>query len=115
MVDRRHLFVCIHLGTSGRPGCGIRGGVELLNAVRNQGDGLQRWRLSSSGCLGGCSDGPNAVSYPDGVWLQQLAIEDAAGLAQHLTTGKLSPALTAKQRDPDDPDDLSDSNAPANS
>ncbi|MBP9085536.1 MAG: (2Fe-2S) ferredoxin domain-containing protein [Kofleriaceae bacterium] len=109
MVDRRHLFVCIHLGTSGRPGCGIRGGVELLNAVRNQGDGQQQWRLSSSGCLGGCSDGPNAVSYPDGVWLQQLAIEDAADLAQHLTTGTLPSTLAAKQRDPDAPAD------PANS
>jgi (2Fe-2S) ferredoxin len=114
MVDRRHLFVCIHLGTSGRPGCGIRGGVELLHAVRNQGDGQQRWRLSSSGCLGGCSDGPNAVSYPDGVWLQQLVVDDAAGLAQHLATGTLNPTLTAKQRDPDEPSESSPSD-PSNS
>ena len=105
MVDRRHLFVCIHLGTSGRPGCGIRGVVELLNAVRIQGDGQQRWRLSSSGCLGGCSDGPNAVSYPDAVWLQQLTVDDAAGLAHHLQTGTLNEALTTKQRDPDEPTD----------
>jgi (2Fe-2S) ferredoxin len=100
MSARRHLFVCIHLGTSGRPGCGVRGGVEILNAVREQGDGTQRWRLSSSGCLGGCSDGPNAVSYPDGVWLTELATADAPALAHHLETGDLTATLQAKRTEP---------------
>ena len=101
MSAPRHLFVCIHLGTSGRPGCGVRGGVELLNAVREQGDGSQRWRLSSSGCLGGCSDGPNAVSYPDAVWLSELALSDAPALVHHLQTGELSESLQAKRNNPE--------------
>ncbi|MBX3158740.1 MAG: (2Fe-2S) ferredoxin domain-containing protein [Deltaproteobacteria bacterium] len=85
---KRHLFVCTNRGASGKPACGARGSSELLAAVQTE---LVRRgsdaRATSSGCLGPCFDGPNAVVYPDGVWYGGLEPADAAGLADHLTGG----------------------------
>jgi (2Fe-2S) ferredoxin len=49
--------------------------------------------ITHCGCLGPCFDGPNAVVYPDGVWYAGLEPDDAAGLADHLASGRV---LTAK-------------------
>jgi (2Fe-2S) ferredoxin len=46
-------------------------------------------RATSSGCLGPCFDGPNAVVYPDGVWYGGLERGDAVRLAQHLIDGSI--------------------------
>lgn len=61
--------------------------LELL--ARGGGDAL----VTNCGCLGPCFDGPNAVVYPDGVWYAGLEPDDAAGLADHLTSGRV---VTAK-------------------
>ena len=45
--------------------------------------------VTNCGCLGPCFDGPNAVVYPDGVWYAGLEPDDAAGLAEHLTAGRV--------------------------
>jgi len=53
--------------------------------------------VTPCGCLGPCFDGPNAVVYPDGVWYGQLAVDDAAGLVDHLIGGKvLTPRITER-------------------
>jgi (2Fe-2S) ferredoxin len=98
MSAPRHLFVCIHLGTSGRPGCGVRGGVELLHTIRLAKQPTEL-RITSSGCLGGCSDGPNAVIYPDGSWYNQLNIDDVPALLEQLNTGAIAPSLAAKHHE----------------
>jgi len=43
--------------------------------------------VTPCGCLGPCFDGPNAVVYPDDVWYGNLAVDDAAGLVDHLIDG----------------------------
>ncbi len=107
MSAGRHLFVCVHRrGGGGKPACGERGGVEILAGVeqalaRSPGHGA---RVTATGCLGPCFDGPNAVVYPDGVWYAGLATDDTAALAAHASGGA---ALAAKAvgtpgADPDD-------------
>ena len=63
--------------------------MQLALLEHSAGDAL----VTNCGCLGPCFDGPNAVVYPDGVWYAGLGPDDAAGLAEHLTTGRV---LTAK-------------------
>jgi len=63
--------------------------VQLALLERGAGDTL----ITNCGCLGPCFDGPNAVVYPDGVWYAGLEPDDAAGLADHLVSGRV---LTAK-------------------
>ena len=90
-VAARHLFVCTNSRSSGKPACGPRGGDALVAAVqlalleRGAGDAL----VTNCGCLGPCFDGPNAVVYPDGVWYAGLEPDDAAGLADHLASGRV--------------------------
>jgi (2Fe-2S) ferredoxin len=85
----RQLRICIATGTSGRPGCGVRGGRELLSAVCSQRTDRMTWRVSGVECLGGCSDGPNAVIEPDQIWYEELNAADAQGLIAHCENGQL--------------------------
>jgi len=86
---RRHLFVCTNPRSSGKPACGEHG-ARLVAAVQNlliaRGT-PEAARVTACGCLGPCFDGPNAVVYPEGIWYGRLALDDAAGLADHLDTG----------------------------
>jgi (2Fe-2S) ferredoxin len=94
-VTGRHLFICTNSRSSGKPACGTGGGDALVAAVQRE--LLARDALgvliTTSGCLGPCFDGPNAVVYPDGVWYAGLGPDDAAGIADHLVAGRV---LTAK-------------------
>jgi (2Fe-2S) ferredoxin len=59
--------------------------VHLALLEHRAGDAL----VTNCGCLGPCFDGPNAVVYPDGVWYAGLEPGDAAGLADHLASGRV--------------------------
>jgi (2Fe-2S) ferredoxin len=59
--------------------------------------GASRVLITNCGCLGPCFDGPNAVVYPDGVWYAGLVPDDAAGLADHLATGRVLAAKLSQR------------------
>lgn len=92
---RRHLFVCGNARGSGKPTCGPRGGDALAAAVQQRLIGRDAL-VTPCGCLGPCFDGPNAVVYPDGVWLAGLEEHDADALAAFVAGGELG-ALAAKR------------------
>lgn len=92
---RRHLFVCGNARGSGKPTCGPRGGEALAAAVQRRLIGSAAL-VTLCGCLGPCFDGPNAVIYPDGVWLAELTEGDADALAGFVAGGELG-GLAAKQ------------------
>jgi len=89
-VADRHLFVCVNDRASGKPCCGPRGGDALVAAVQREllARGALDALITPCGCLGPCFDGPNAVIYPDGTWYAGLDADDAAGLAEHLVSGR---------------------------
>lgn len=91
VTDRipRHLFVCTHERSSGKPACGRRGGDAIVAAVQREllARGALDAFVTRCGCLGPCFDGPNAVLYPDATWYGELAIDDAQGLVDHLLQG----------------------------
>ena len=87
------MFVCIQSRPpGGRPACGVRGGVELLAALREQVAGRpDSWDVAVTGCecLGPCFEGPNAVVYPEAIWYSGVRPEDAAAIAEeHLAGGR---------------------------
>jgi (2Fe-2S) ferredoxin len=106
MPPRTHLFVCTNRRPDGgRPACGDRGGVELLAAVTaavlQRGAGA-RIAVTSSGCLGPCFDGPNAVDYPVGRWWSGLDASHSDELAAVLGGDDCTPALADRLRNDDD-------------
>lgn len=73
----KYLFVCENEKEGAC--CGKRGGVairEMLKArVKEQGlaDSI---RVSRSGCLDVCIDGPNVLLMPDNVWFKGVEAKD---------------------------------------
>jgi (2Fe-2S) ferredoxin len=116
---RRHVFVCVQARPlGGRPACGVRGGAELLAALREAVAGRPHlWDVAVTGCecLGPCFDGPNAVVYPEGVWYAGAGSDDAAAICdEHLADGRPVARLLHPSGDADcDEGDTGDDGPPA--
>lgn len=87
---KRTLFVCTHAREGGeRASCAAagRGGFALFEALKAEvkARGLKgAVRVSRSGCLDLCEQGPNAFLYPEGTWYNHLTAADAPRLAERL-------------------------------
>lgn len=90
---KRTLFVCTHSREgSDRPSCAAPGrqGLELLEALKAEVKerGLKgKVRVSRSGCLDLCEQGPNAFLFPEAKWFNGLSAADAPRLADALAEG----------------------------
>ena len=79
------IFVCTNV-REGDAICCSRGGSELIR------DALKRYvkenglngkvRVSQSGCMDLCSQGPNLMIFPDGVWYKDVRLEDVPAIIQ---------------------------------
>ena len=71
---QKHLFFCTNLKDGDRKCCGRScDTLELAHYAKNQLKDLgiygpSQTRVSTTGCLGRCSVGPNLLIYPDNVW-----------------------------------------------
>ena len=54
---------------------GLKIREKLKKAVKDQGLS-DRVRVSRSGCLDVCAEGPNVLMMPDNVWFKQVTEED---------------------------------------
>jgi len=73
----KYIFVCENERTDGA--CCMPAGVkireELKKAVKER--GLERTiRVSRTGCLDVCSEGPNVLLMPDNVWFKRVSKND---------------------------------------
>jgi (2Fe-2S) ferredoxin len=82
-----HLFVCIKSRGGERKSCGDGDNATLkavLKAeIRNRG-WKELVRISESGCLGLCGDGPNIMIHPQQIWLSAVTLADIPGILQTL-------------------------------
>ncbi|GAA0267670.1 CbiX/SirB N-terminal domain-containing protein [Halobacterium noricense] len=69
----KHVAVCTNqtCAADGAPAV-----LERLRQAARDADGGSV-RVTRSSCLGQCGDGPNVAVYPDGVWYQRVAPDDA--------------------------------------
>jgi (2Fe-2S) ferredoxin len=76
-----HLFVCSNVrpNNPSNPGCGAKGGDRLKDKLKESAN-ARGWngkvRISTSGCLGLCSQGPNILLYPQGIWFSDVTEAD---------------------------------------
>lgn len=72
---KKHIFICTNMKQKGKC-CGSEEiSHEAIKALKNLLQNLNLTgpggvRVSSSGCLGRCDDGPIAVLYPEGSWFE---------------------------------------------
>jgi len=85
-----HIFVCSNVRENNpeNPGCGAKGGAtlkDLLKKAANARGWKGKVRVSSTGCLGLCTQGPNVLLHPQGIHFSAVTeadvetILDAAG------------------------------------
>ncbi len=74
------IFVCTNRREPGeRICCAVGGGCELRDALKGmvKARGLKgRVRVSASGCMDKCEEGPNVMIFPDNVWLSGVRASD---------------------------------------
>jgi sirohydrochlorin ferrochelatase/(2Fe-2S) ferredoxin len=78
----KHVLVC------GNADCASRGSVALLEVLRRElaAAGKEREvRVTRTGCMGRCGEGPTVAVYPDGIWYRGVLESDAVELCrEHL-------------------------------
>jgi sirohydrochlorin cobaltochelatase len=84
---RKHVLVC------GNADCASRGSISLIGTLRRlvkhvgQEQGI---RITKTGCMGRCGEGPTLVVYPDGIWYRAVTVADAPQLVEeHLLNDRL--------------------------
>ena len=90
-----HLFLCMKSRRGARKSCGD-GGSPGLKAVLKDEVKKRGWkpivRISDSGCLGVCEDGPNIMIYPQEIWLSEVTNEDIPEIMELLGSLVAEPA-----------------------
>lgn len=85
---KKFIFVCVNQRPPGeRVCCANAGGLVLYARLKNmiKDRGLQgRIRVTKSGCLDRCEDGPNIMVFPDNVWYSHVAEADLEPLVAQL-------------------------------
>lgn len=80
MFYKKHIFFCCNQKID-KTGCGSLGAESAFAFAKMYLQSLDLWgegkyRVSKSGCLGRCSDGPVCVVYPEGIWYTYIDEND---------------------------------------
>lgn len=82
-----HIFICTFDRAGERKSCGDEEGVELRAVLKTEvaARGWKKWvRVSQSGCLGKCADGPNVMIYPQQIWYSNTSLDDVEDILTQL-------------------------------
>ena len=77
----KYIFVCENKREAGKC-CAAEGSAlreVLKNAVKDKGLAA-KIRVSPTGCLDVCADGPNVLLMPDNVWFKHVRESDIEGI-----------------------------------
>ncbi|MBI4686363.1 MAG: (2Fe-2S) ferredoxin domain-containing protein, partial [Nitrospirae bacterium] len=75
-----HVFVCTHSRGGARKACADNNSPVTLDKLKqlvSEKGWKGKVKVSPSGCLGPCDEGPNVMIYPQGVWFSEVSSEDA--------------------------------------
>ena len=84
----KHIFICTNEKDGGRKCCAQANAYELCKYAKKQlknSDlaGPGKVRVSFSGCLGRCSEGPALVIYPQQIWYTYQNKHDIDDIIEH--------------------------------
>lgn len=90
---QKHVFVCTNQKPEPKACCANHSSAETLEYLKSRlleygMHGPGKVRVSKSGCLGRCAQGPCTVVYPEGKWFRLASPEDVDNfIAGYLHTG----------------------------
>ncbi len=82
-----HVFVCTNDRRGARKSCADGGSPAIRSALKKEiaeRGWKPRVRLSQSGCLGLCAQGPNVVLYPQQIWFSEVTGGDIPVILQKI-------------------------------
>lgn len=84
---KQHVFLCTNQKAPGKTCCANTGGEPYFEYLKNKLltlglHGPGKIRVSKSGCLGRCSEGPCIVIYPEGIWYRYSSFADIDAIVQ---------------------------------
>ncbi|MCW5589045.1 MAG: NAD(P)H-dependent oxidoreductase subunit E [Legionellales bacterium] len=91
----KHLFFCVNLREGGKACCQLHDAENICAYAKQEiksrlPAGAGGIRVSKSGCLGRCQEGPSLVIYPEGTWYRYANRQDIDEIIQeHLINGNL--------------------------
>jgi (2Fe-2S) ferredoxin len=73
-----HLFFCTNVRENGDKSCGDTEATRVLAERLKERFKQAKLpvRITRTGCLGPCAQGPNIMAYPDKCWFQDVKVED---------------------------------------
>ncbi len=86
-----HLFVCCNIKAEGKPSCGPKEALEVVNEIKSylRENGLwDEFKVTKSGCLGPCAKGISATLYPQNLLLTDITKQSVPELIKLLTEAK---------------------------
>jgi (2Fe-2S) ferredoxin len=90
----KHVFVCVQNRPLGhpRPSCGQKNCAEVAEEFfwhLQERQLFDKVQITTTGCLGPCSEGPSVLVYPEGVMYGRVRKADVSEIfEQHLQNGK---------------------------
>lgn len=83
-----HIFVCSNVRDNpDKPGCGAKGGA-ILKAKLKEAVNARGWkgkvRVSTTGCMGLCGDGPNVLLHPQGIHFSAVTEADLPAILESI-------------------------------
>ena len=98
------IFVCTNQRDEGERVCCQRGGGcelrDTLKAMVKTRQLRSKVRVSQSGCMDRCEDGPNIMVFPDNVWFSHVGSGDLEAIldavVRSLDTGEPIPSQSSK-------------------
>ncbi len=85
----KYIFVCENKRADGEC-CAGKDSERLRELLKQaiQNKGLKgRIRVSRSGCLDVCSEGPNVLLMPDNIWFKEVSQQDIEGIIKTAVEG----------------------------
>lgn len=86
---KKYLFVCENVREKGKDCCGEAGSdlrESLKKAVEKKGLS-EKIRVSRTGCLDVCSEGPNVLLMPDNLWFKRVGEKDLETILEKAVEG----------------------------
>lgn len=89
-----HLLFCTNTRADGSKSCGDSDDTLVLAEVLKARFKQEKMpvRVSRTACLGPCAQGPNIMAYPQQVWFQEVAKQDAEAIVEQVKALLAQPA-----------------------